>query len=244
MDSSALYKLTYGMFLLTTEDKGKHNGCIINTCIQVAENPVRIAFSVQKNNLTHDMIMNSAKINVSALTTEADFELFKHFGMQSGRDVDKFAGYDGIAQSANGLYYLTAANMYLSADVLFGSDLGTHTLFIAKVTDAQVLSEAEPCTYAYYHKSVKPAPVASAKGKWVCNVCGYVYEGDELPDDYICPLCKHGKEDFTYVPATESKNVKRYVCPVCGYVHEGDNPPEICPWCNIPGKDFVLQNKN
>ena len=240
MDNTALFKLTYGMFLLTAEDKGRHNGCIINTAVQVAENPIRIAVSVQKNNLTHDMIMNTGKFNISAITTEADFELFKHFGMQSGRDVDKFASYTDVDKSPNGLLYLKSANMYLSAEVIFGSDLGTHDLFIAEVKDAEVLSNAEPCTYAYYHKSIKPAPKKEKVGKWVCNVCGYEYEGNELPDDYICPLCKHGKDDFTYIPPAEEKKVNKYVCSVCGYVHEGDQPPEICPLCKVPSDKFNL----
>ena len=240
MDNTALFKLTYGMFLLTVEDKGRHNGCIINTAVQVAENPIRIAVSVQKNNLTHDMIMNTGKFNISAITTGADFELFKHFGMQSGRDADKFANYSDVEKSPNGLLYLKSANMYLSAEVIFGSDLGSHDLFIAEVKDAQVLSDAESCTYAYYHSRIKPAPQKQKTGKWVCKVCGYEYEGDELPDDYICPLCKHGKDDFMYVPPVEEKKLSKYICPVCGYVHEGEELPENCPWCNVPGSEFKL----
>lgn len=197
MDNKALYKLTYGLFLLTANENGKDNGCIINTAIQVANEPTRISITVLKGNKTHDMIANTGIFNISSITTEAYFELFQHFGMQSGRDVDKFAGWVYIARSANGLYYMTkAANMYMSAKVTQTVDLGSHTMFIAEVTDAEVLSQDESCTYAYYQSDIKPKPVAAKKSTWTCSVCGYVYEGDEMPDDFECPLCHHGKDDF------------------------------------------------
>lgn len=197
MDNKALYKLTYGLFLLTANENGKDNGCIINTAIQVANDPTRISITVLKGNKTHDMIANTGVFNISSITKEAYFELFQHFGMQSGRDVDKFAGWVYIARSANGLYYMTkAANMYMSAKVTQTVDLGSHTMFIAEVTDAEVLSQDESCTYAYYQSDIKPKPVAAKKNSWTCSVCGYVYEGDEIPDDFECPLCHHGKEDF------------------------------------------------
>jgi len=197
MDNKALYKLTYGLFLLTANENGKDNGCIINTAIQVANDPTRISITVLKGNKTHDMIANTGIFNISSITTEAYFELFQHFGMQSGRDVDKFAGWVYIARSANGLYYMTkAANMYMSAKVTQTVDLGSHTMFIAEVTDAEVLSQDESCTYAYYQSDIKPKPVAAKKSTWTCSVCGYVYEGDEMPDDFECPLCHHGKDDF------------------------------------------------
>ena len=197
MDNKALYKLTYGLFLLTANENGKDNGCIINTAIQVANDPTRISITVLKGNKTHDMIANTGIFNISSITTDAYFELFQHFGMQSGRDVDKFAGWVYIDRSANGLYYMTkAANMYMSAKVTQMVDLGSHTMFIAEVTDAKVLSQDESCTYAYYQSDIKPKPVAAKKNSWTCSVCGYVYEGDEIPDDFECPLCHHGKEDF------------------------------------------------
>ncbi len=197
MDNKALYKLTYGLFLLTANENGKDNGCIINTAIQVANDPTRISITVLKGNKTHDMIANTGIFNISSITTDAYFELFQHFGMQSGRDVDKFAGWVYIDRSANGLYYMTkAANMYMSAKVTQTVDLGSHTMFIAEVTDAKVLSQDESCTYAYYQSDIKPKPVAAKKNSWTCSVCGYVYEGDEIPDDFECPLCHHGKEDF------------------------------------------------
>lgn len=197
MDSKSLYKLTYGLFLLTARENNTDNGCIINTAIQVANNPARIAISVIQTNKTHDMIRNTGMFNISSITTSANFDLFTHFGMQSGRDVDKFADFKDVARSANGLYYLTkSANMYLSAKVTDQIDLGSHTLFIAELTDGQTLSDAPSCSYAYYQSDIKPKPQASAKRTWTCRICGHVYEGDEMPDDYICPLCKHGKEDF------------------------------------------------
>ena len=197
MNNKAFYKLTYGLFLLTAKENGVDNGCIINTAIQVANNPTRISIAVLKSNKTHDMIKNTGMFNISSITTGAYFELFQHFGMQSGRDVDKFAGWVYIDRSANGLYYLTkAANMYMSAKVTDSVDLGTHTLFVAEVTDAEVLSDEESCTYGYYQSDIKPKPVAKSQPTWTCSVCGYVYEGDDMPEDFECPLCHHGKEDF------------------------------------------------
>ncbi len=198
MDNKSLYKLTYGLFLLTARENNTDNGCIINTAIQVANNPTRIAISVIQTNKTHDMIKNTGIFNISSITTAASFDLFKHFGMQSGRDMDKFADFKDTARSENGLLYLTkTSNMYLSAKVTDQIDLGSHTLFIGELTDGQTLSDAPSCTYAYYQSDIKPKPAASSeKRTWTCSICGYTYEGDEVPDDYICPLCKHDKTAF------------------------------------------------
>lgn len=197
MNPKALFNITYGLYLLSARENGQDNACIINTVMQVANDPVRIAISVIKQNKTHDMIHATGTFNLSAITTEADFALFQRFGMQSGRNVDKFAGFPHIARSANGLTYLTSmANAYLSARVVDEMDLGTHTLFIAAITDGEVLSDGWGCTYAYYQADIKPKPVQPAKRSWMCTICGYVYEGDEVPDDFICPRCNHGKEDF------------------------------------------------
>ena len=260
MDNKALYKLTYGLFLLTAQENGFDNGCIINTAIQIANNPTRISIAVIQNNKTHDMILNTGKFNISAITTEAQFDLFKHFGMQSGRDVDKFADFSNVARSDNGLYYLTsAANMYMSATVTEHFDLGSHTLFVGEVTDAKVLSDAPSCTYGYYQSDIKPKPVATAKRSWTCSICGYVYEGDEVPEDFLCPLCNHRKEDFVLtgnIPASGSAAAttttpaaaatatasQKYVCSVCGYVHEGDSAPEKCPVCGVPAEKFNLMS--
>lgn len=185
--------------MLTARDGGKDNGCIINTVTQVTDTPKRITMAVNKQNLTHNMIMKTGVFNVSVLSEDVPFEVFQHFGFQSGRDVDKFAGYADCARSENGVLYLSKnTNAFLSAAVIEAKDYGTHTLFVADVTQAQTLSEVPSVTYAYYfeHIKPKPAPVEEKKKGFVCKICGYVYEGDELPADFICPLCKHGAEDF------------------------------------------------
>ena len=251
MDPKALYKFTYGLYLLTTRENGKDNGCIINTAIQVANEPTRISVAAIRGNKTCEMIQSSGVFNISAITTTAKFDLFQRFGMQSGRDVDKFAGFDGVERSENGLYYLTEhANMYMSATVTEQHDLGSHILFIGEVTDGQVLSEETGCTYGYYQSDIKPKPRKTEKKQWVCSVCGYVYEGEEVPDDYLCPLCKHGKEDFQLVGGEAAKTEttptpvaagKKWVCTVCGYVHTGDSAPDSCPVCHVPADKFIEQ---
>jgi len=200
MDPKALFHITYGLYLLTARESEKDNGCIINTVMQVAEDPVRIAISVLKRNKTHDMLRKTGKFNLSAITQEADFALFQRFGMQSGRSVDKFADFAKVKRSGNDLLYLTeASSMFLSATVLQQIDMGAHTLFIAEVVDGQVLSEVQECTYGYYQSDIKPKPHKSEQKRWVCRVCGYIYEGEEVPEDYRCPLCNHGKEDFELI---------------------------------------------
>lgn len=197
MDQKALWKLTYGLYLLTARQDGRDNGCIINTAVQVAENPVRLTISVVRGSLTHDMIAATGEFNLSMLTVDAPFALYRHFGMQSGRGADKFAGRTDVNRSANGLLYLTEATCgYLSCRVTGSVDLGTHTLFIAEVVEGEPLSDRPACTYAYYQSDVKQKPAPEKKRGWVCTVCGYVYEGEEVPEDFVCPLCKHGKKDF------------------------------------------------
>lgn len=199
MNTKAIFNISYGLYVLTAKEGEKENGCIINTLQQVTDKPLAISVTVNKQNLTHDMILRTGKFNVSLLSTACAFDVFKHFGFQSGRDVDKFADYPDVVRSENGIPYLTkGTNAYVSAEVFQTVDLGTHTIFFAKVTDADVLSEDPSLTYAYYHEHVKPKPGAEeAKVKgYRCKVCGYVYEGDPLPEDFICPWCKHGVEDF------------------------------------------------
>ncbi len=201
MDMQALFKLSYGLFVLTAAAGGRESGCIINTAGQVTDTPNRISITVNKANFTHDLTLESGKFNLSVLSKAASFDTFRHFGFQSGRDTDKFAGYAHCRRSANGLYVVTdGVNACLSAKVEQTVDLGTHTLFIAGLEDMEVLSDTPSATYAYYHKAIKPKPQAAAKpaGKtaWRCVICGYVYEGEELPADYICPLCKHPASDF------------------------------------------------
>lgn len=203
MDKKTMYKLTYGLFVLTSASEGKDSGCIINTAGQVTSEPNRISITVNKSNFTHDLVKRSGKFNVSILSEAASFDTFKHFGFQSGRDVDKFADYADCKRSANGLYYVTAGtNGYISAAVEQSIDLGSHTMFIAAVEDMEVFSDVPSATYAYYQSAIKPKPekiAATGKTVWRCTVCGYVYEGEEIPADFICPLCKHPASDFEKV---------------------------------------------
>lgn len=196
MDKNALFKLSYGLFVLTAKQDGKDNGCIINTVQQVTSDPMRISVTVNKENLTHDMVLSTGEFNVSVLTEDAVFWIFQHYGFQSGRDVDKFANLPE-ARTANGIRYVEGCtNAVLSGKVIQTVDCGTHTLFIADVTEAKVLDNAPSVTYQYYFDHIKPKPEPAQQGKWVCKICGYVYEGDTLPADFICPWCKHGVEDF------------------------------------------------
>lgn len=242
MDKKALYNLTYGVYLLSARDGGKDNACIINTAVQVANDPVRVSIAAIQGNLTHDMILKTGEFTLSAITTDAPFALFQHFGMQSGRDTDKFTDFTDVSRAENGLLYLTKyASAYISARVVQSIDLGSHTLFIGEVTAGEVLSNSENCSYGYYQSTIKnSAPKPAVKKGWKCNVCGYVHEGDTLPEDFLCPLCKHGVEDFTYFE--EPAETKKYVCTVCGYVHEGDAPPEKCPICKVGPEKFTVQS--
>ena len=203
IDATAMFKLQYGLFVLTARDCRKDNGCIINTVMQVTSNPQRITIAVNRANYTHDLIKQTGVFNVSILSTEAPFKLFQHFGFQSGRDVDKFHDFPHAGRSENGLLYLTKyACAFLSARVVAQQEYESHTVFTAELTEATVLSGAEPVTYSYYHAHIKPKPKPATEKKkgFVCKICGYVYEGDTLPPDFICPLCKHGAEDFEPLP--------------------------------------------
>ena len=198
VDTSVFHKFSYGLFVLTAREGSKDNGCIINTAMQLTSNPQRIQIAVNKQNYTHDMIQRTGVFNVSFLTEEADFAVFKQFGFQSGRDTDKFAGEEEY-RTANGVRYLERqTNAVLSAKVVDAHDYGSHTLFVAEVTEARVHSNVPSVTYAYYFAHIKPKPQPKEEKKtgWVCKICGYVYEGEELPADFICPLCKHGAADF------------------------------------------------
>ena len=205
IEREAMYKLTYGLFMLTTTDGKKQNGCIVNTVSMLTDNPTRIVVFVNKSNYSEELLKKTGVFNVSVLSENTPFEIFKQFGFQSGRDVDKFEG-GRYATSENGLYYLPEyANAMMSAKVVDSHDYGTHTLFVAEVTEAKKLSTDKSVTYEYYQSNIKPKPQAvkaeapTAKGKWVCKICGYVHEGDELPADFICPWCKHPAEDFEKV---------------------------------------------
>ena len=201
IEPNAMFKFSYGLFVLTTQADGKDNGCIINTAAQLTSNPNRINIAVNKANHTHDMIMKSGIFNISVLSQKASFDTFKRFGFASGKDTDKFAGFEGsYDRSVNGLTYVTeGVNCFMSAKVIDAHDYGTHTLFIAEVTEARVLSPDPSVTYAYYFDHIKPKPqpkIEEEKTGWVCKICGYIYEGEDIPDDFICPLCKHGVADF------------------------------------------------
>jgi flavin reductase (DIM6/NTAB) family NADH-FMN oxidoreductase RutF len=199
LDTQTMFKLTYGLFVLTAKDGEKDNGCIINTAIQITGNPLQISIAVNKANFTHDMIMKTREFNLSVLTESTPFSIFKQFGFSSGKDTDKFYGCDYTAHSANGIKYLTEhTNGVISAKVNETIDCGTHTLFIADVTEAFTLSNVPSVTYQYYFDHIKPKPQQPKEKKtgFVCKICGYVYEGENMPEDFICPWCKHGSKDF------------------------------------------------
>ena len=196
MNQKVMNQLSYGLFVLTAKEGEKDNGCIINTAMQVTSTPNRIAVTVNKNNYTHDMVMATKAFNISILDESADFGTFQHFGFQSGREVDKFKEIT-FARSENGIAYLTGeSNGYISGKVVENVDLGTHTMFIADVTDGDVLSDTPSATYAYYHANIKPSAKPVEKKGYICTICGYIYEGEPLPADFVCPICKHGAEDF------------------------------------------------
>ncbi|NLV58902.1 MAG: MBL fold metallo-hydrolase [Clostridiales bacterium] len=200
IDPRAFFTIGYGLYVLTAREGDKDNGCIINTVIQTTDQPKRMTLAVNKQNMTHDMVMKTGVFNICVLTQEVPFALFERFGFQSGHAVDKFAGRQD-PRSENGLKYLTeSCNAYLSGKVISTVDCGTHTLFIADVTKAQVLCTVPSVTYAYYFDHIKPKPQPKAEDKpkrgYVCKICGYFHEGDTLPSNFICPVCKHGSDDF------------------------------------------------
>lgn len=249
MDMKVMNNISYGLYVLTARCGDQLNGCVINTLTQVTSTPNRVSVTVNKGNFTEYMIRSSGKFNVSMIDVTADFSLFTHFGFSSGRWENKFFGYP-FRRSSNGIAYIgenTCA--YLSAEVVQTIDLGTHTMFIADVTDGEVLSSEAPMTYGYYHANVKPKSKPSAEGgkggeRWVCDICGYIYEG-HLPDDFICPVCKHGAADFSRIddgeaPAKDgSVTGEKWVCDVCGYIHEGELPAGfVCPLCGVGVDQF------
>ena len=205
MDKKAMYKLSYGLFVLSTRDEDKDNACIINTAIQAASEPNQVSVCVNKLNFTHNMILKAGLFNVSVLSNAADYNLFKHFGFQSGRDIDKFRDFKDCKRGENGLYYITrGTNAYISVKVDKTLDLASHTLFVGKVTDMDVLNEAPSIIYDDYIENIKPdpneaKPADTKKTIWRCRICGYEYVGEELPEDFICPRCKHPASDFEKV---------------------------------------------
>lgn len=195
-DMNALFKIGYGLYVVTSNDGKQNNGLIVNTVTQVSDNPNRIAVNINKANYSYHVIKQTGILNVNCLTVDAPFKVFENFGFQSGRNTDKFVNYPYIL-SDNGLPILTNyINASISLKVENYIDLDSHGMFICSVTEARVMNNKETMTYEYYQKNVKPKPDTDGKKGFVCKVCGYVYEGDVLPDDYICPLCKHGASDF------------------------------------------------
>ena len=197
IEQNAMFALSYGLYVLTAKEGEKDNGCIINTVMQQTDSPKRVSITVNKENYTCGMIERTGVFNISVLSQDAPFAVFEHYGFHSGRDTDKFAGTD-VQRAANGLSYLPQnTKAFLSCKVIKTVEFETHVLFIADVTEARELSSVPAMTYSYYFENVKPKPAALSEQKgWVCKICGYVYEGEELPADFICPLCKHGAEDF------------------------------------------------
>lgn len=212
MDKKAMYKLSYGLFVLTAREGDKDNGCIINTAIQAASEPNQMSICVNKANYTHDMIMRTGLFTVSVISRKADFELFRRFGFQTGREVDKFADFSDCKRGANNILYVTGGtNAYISVKVNKTEDLGSHTMFVGEITDMEVLSAEPSATYEYYMNNIKPKPEAvgttpDGQTVWRCRICGYEYVGEELPEDFICPLCKHPASDFEKVIKSDSNN--------------------------------------
>ena len=195
-DLSAMFKIGYGLYVVTSNDGIKDNGLIVNTVTQVTNTPNRIAVTINKENYSHHVIKQTGKMNVNCLTVEAPFAVFEAFGFRSGRNVDKFADCEPL-RSDNGLVFLPRyINSFMSLKVEDYVDLDTHGMFICSVTEARVISDKETMTYSYYHANVKPKPETEGKRGWVCKICGYIHEEEELPEDFICPLCKHGAADF------------------------------------------------
>ncbi len=195
-EPKALFRVEYGLYVLTTNDTQKDNGMVVNTVMQLTSSPERIAVTVNKAAYSHDIIKQSGKLNINCLDVNAPFSLFERFGFESGRTVDKFEGITP-ARSQNGLAILPEyVNAYLSLSVEDYIDFGTHGMFVCSITESAVLSDTQTMTYSHYHKAVKPKPTTEKKKGYVCRICGYVYEGDPLPEDFVCPWCHHGAADF------------------------------------------------
>jgi len=243
-----LHKISYGLYVLTARENGKDNGCIINTLVQItSKEPMTVSISVNKQNLTHDMIQNTGLFNVSMLTTSAPLKLIQHFGYRSGKTFDKFANFSDLGKGDNGVVYITEyTNAFISCKIKEHVDCSTHTLFIAEVTQAKSVSDEESVTYAYYQKNIKPT-IPNKKDGFRCRICNYLHEGDTLPIDIICPVCKHGASDFERVQIQREETVmENYVCTICAYVYDAaaegvkweDIPADYtCPVCGV-GKEL------
>ena len=197
VDKTALFRIGYGLYVVSVNDGSKDTGCIVNSVCQVADNPLRVSVCINKANYTNEVVNKTGVLNVNCLSVEAPFKVFQNFGFQSGRTADKFAAcLDKVNRSANGLIYLPHyINAFMSLKVVKTVDLGSHDMFLCEVTEAKAISSVDTMTYTYYQQNVKPKPEAKKTG-WVCKICGYVHEGDELPEDFICPICKHDASVF------------------------------------------------
>lgn len=197
IQKEAFSKIECGLFVLSTKDGDKDNACIINTVMQITETPLRLAVAVNKSNYTCEIIRKSHFFNLSVLDKTAPFSVFEQFGFKSGRNTDKFENYKNVERSENGLLYFTdRCNAYFSLKVTDTVEYETHCLFIAEVISAEALNQNESLDYKYYLENIKPKPQSQKKKGWVCKICGYVYEGENLPEDFVCPLCKHPSSDF------------------------------------------------
>ncbi len=251
MDTKVIQKLTYGLFVLTARNGDFDNGCIINTAFQVASSPDCIAISVNKANYTNEMLHQTDDFTLSFLAENAEFALFQRFGFRSGRDGSKFDSFSACTRVSNGTLAVTqGTNAYLCCRIEKRIELNSHTLFIAEITDGALLSDLPSASYGYYHSHIKPRPAETAEtGKtvWRCAVCGYEYEGEELPDDFVCPICKHGKDDFEksqradeyILTSKENQTMKKWKCLICGEIVESETRPDKCPLCKAPGEKFV-----
>ena len=200
MDTTAIFKVSYGLYILTAKEGDFDNGCVINTFSQQTSNPMTVSITVNKANKTCEMIQNTGVFNVSVISENAPFSLFEHFGFHSGRDYNKFENFPNSDRAANGVYYIPGyTNAYFGCEVVETVDMGSHVMFIAKLTEAENLTDFASMTYAYYHANVKPKPQPAQKQGYRCKICGYFYEGETLPEDFVCPICKHGAEDFEKV---------------------------------------------
>ena len=239
---NALHNIPYGLYILSS-GKEKPNACVINTLMQVTSVPNQISITINKNNHTTQLIERDGIFNVSILTSSTPFSLIERFGFSSGKNTNKFDGFSDFSLSNNNLPYITKhTNAYISAKVVSATDVGTHITFVAEITESEVLSTEETLTYSYYLSNIKPKQNVPAKGVWVCRICGYIYEGNPLPEDFICPICKHGAVDFEWrestitptkviTPANNTTPKEKYYCPICGNIEESPTPPTKCVIC-------------
>ncbi len=233
----AVYNIGYGVYVLTT-NASKKNGCIVNAVAQITSSPARVMVCVNKDNFSCGEIQKSKKFNLSILDMNSSFEMIERFGFSSGKTVDKFNGFADFKMADNGVPFITKnVNSYLSLKVVQENDVGTHVMFICDIEADVVLSSSESLTYAFYQNKIKPQKKTD-KVVWVCSVCGYVYDGDPLPEDFVCPLCKHGASDFEKQGEIKKENKqpetgmsKKHTCLLCGYTCESDAPPDVCPVC-------------